>query len=44
LFFSRDLITDYGLDPENGDRDKVQEVGDERLSERIKSLKASHPF
>jgi len=32
------------LDPENGDRDKVQEVRDERLLERIKSIKASHPF
>ena len=32
------------LDPENADRVEVQEVRDERLLERIKSLKASHPF
>jgi len=29
------------LDPGNGDRDKVQEVREEGLLERIKSLKAS---
>jgi len=32
------------LDPGNGDRDKVQEVREEGLLERIKSLKASIPF
>ena len=31
-------------DPEEADRDRVQEVRDEGLLERIRSLKASHPF